>query len=222
MNTKEIENKKRTLKITKRQREIIVGTLLGDGHLESMANGTTYRLKVEHSVTQKDYVDWLYKEFSGWVRTAPRIRTRIMKPPENKIAQSVMSYGFTTYSHGALRFYAQQFYNGKKKQIPKMIKKILTPLSLAVWFMDDGSWKSARHRTFIFHTLGYARQELEVLVCVLKVKFGITAMLHKQKHRYWRLYIASDSAPLLRRYIERYVREIPSMMYKLGNTMPKK
>ena len=66
MNTKEIKNYKEKLKLTRRQREIIVGKLLGDGHLESMNNGRTYRLKIEHSLKQKEYVDWFYQEFEEW------------------------------------------------------------------------------------------------------------------------------------------------------------
>jgi hypothetical protein len=55
MNIKEIEEIKKNLKLTKKQRGIIVGLLLGDGHLETQNNGKTYRLKVEHSLEQKDY-----------------------------------------------------------------------------------------------------------------------------------------------------------------------
>lgn len=41
-------------KLTEQQREITVGLLLGDGHLETRTNGRTYRLKVEHSEEQID------------------------------------------------------------------------------------------------------------------------------------------------------------------------
>jgi len=41
-----------------------------------------------------------------------------------------------------------------------VIEKLLTPLSLAIWFMDDGSLKSTRHRTYVIHTLGYEKKEV--------------------------------------------------------------
>nr|NIQ06013.1 hypothetical protein [Candidatus Korarchaeota archaeon] len=49
MNTRTIREKKGRLALSKRQREILVGLLLGDGHLETQNNGRTFRLKVEHS-----------------------------------------------------------------------------------------------------------------------------------------------------------------------------
>lgn len=222
MHSKKIETYKKSLKLTKRQREILIGTLLGDGHLETLNNGRTFRLKIEHSIKQKEYVDWLYEELKNWTTSLPRERTKLVTLPQGTNYQST-SYGFTTYSHGALRFYAHQFYSKEgKKIIPKMISHLLTPLSLAIWFMDDGSWKSKTHHTFIFHTVGYQRAELERLLRVLDMRFAIKAILHKQKEKYWRVYINSESAERLQKYIEPYMCDISSMHYKLGNMMPKK
>lgn len=211
MNSKELEAHKLRLRLTNTQREILVGLILGDGHLETR-NGRTYRLKVEHSIKQKEYVDWLYKNFVEWINQPPKARIK------ESFGKEVDAYGFTTYSSGTLRFYAQKFYFGKNKVLPKMIGKMLTPLSLAIWFMDDGSYKSDKHRTYIIHSLGYKKEELMFVVDAFKKKFGINAGLHKQYHK-WRIYIYSDSAAKFRELIEPYV--IPEMRYKLGNTVPK-
>ena len=194
------------------QRSLLVGLLLGDGHLELQSGGREYRLKVEHGVKQKDYVDWLYEQFKDFVRTPPRIKTRIVKGITCK------SYGFTTYSYGSFRFYAQQFYVGRKKVIPKLISKMLDPRALAIWFMDDGSFKSVSHKTYIIHTHGYEKKDLERVKDVLQKKFGIIVGLHKQYDR-WRIYIMSDSATAFRNLVSAHV--IPSMRYKLGNIKPK-
>ena len=45
MRSKQIEEHKKTLKLTKKQKEILVGLILGDGHLETLNKGKTYRLK---------------------------------------------------------------------------------------------------------------------------------------------------------------------------------
>lgn len=211
MNSKKIENHKSKLRLSGLQRELIIGLILGDGHLETQ-NGLTYRLKVEHSIKQKEYVDWLYHNFSEWVNQSPRARVK------KSFDKEVTAYGFTTYSSGLLRFYAQQFYLGKKKIIPKLIKKLLSPRSIAVWFMDDGSYKSKDHRTYIIHALGYSKPELMLVIDALKKKFGINAGLHKQYDK-WRIYVYSDSAQKFRELIEPYV--IPEMKYKLDNSVPK-
>ncbi|MBU2010499.1 hypothetical protein KKG37_03370 [Patescibacteria group bacterium] len=215
MNTKEIQNKKEKLKLNKRQRDIVVGLLLGDGHLETQNNGKTYRLKVEHSLEQSDYVDWLYKEFSDWIpKEKPYIKNR-----EN----GLQSIGFTTYSHSSLRFYGQQFYSeDKKKHIPKLIKKLLSQIGIAVWYMDDGSLKSKRHKTYNIHTLGYSRKDLEILQKALQDKFKLETSLHKQKEKYLRIYIPEKSALKFTKIIKPYVENISSMKHKLVTQMPKK
>ncbi len=213
MNSKIIGEKKAQLHLTKRQREIIVGLLLGDGHLETQNGGRTYRLKVEHGVAQRAYVDWLYAELQPWIRSRPYVREH------GSFGKKIISCGFTTYSSGALRFYGQQFYDGKKKIMPRIIGKLLTPLAIAIWFMDDGSKKSNEHKTYIIHALGYAKEELDEVRKIFENKFNIAVRIHRQYER-WRIYIASESAEEFRNTIQQFI--IPSMRYKLGEQMPKK
>lgn len=211
MRSKAIQDYKKSLKINSKQRDMLVGLLLGDGHLETRDNGRTFRLKVDHSFAQREYIEWIYEEFRPWIRQDLHSKRR---------SDGRESLDFSTYSHGAFRFYAQQFYLGKKKQMPKLLNKILTPLGLAVWFMDDGSLKSSRHNTYIIHTVGWARKDLETAQKVLSAKFGIETSLHRQRDKHLRLYIKSASAGLFRRIIEPYM--VTSLRYKLGNVMPKK
>jgi len=211
MNTKEIREHKKHLKLSSRQREILVGLLLGDGHLETQDDGRTYRLKVEHGIQQSDYVLWLYTEFSNWVRQKPFRKKR-------GVTESI---GFTTYSHGSFRFYGHQFYLNRKKIIPKLIYRLLTPIGIAIWFMDDGSRKSLRHKTYNIHSIGYKKIELERIQEVLLKRFQIKTRLHRQKGRYWRIYIPSESARDFERIVVPHMRHIQSMEHKLGNAVPK-
>ena len=213
MRSKEIEEFKKNLTLTQTQRSLLVGMLLGDGHLETQNHGRTYRLKVEHSIIQKEYVAWLYEQFKDLVRTPPQEKKKILR------GKSHVSYSFSTYSLGMFRFYAQQFYDGRKKIIPKLIKKLIDPLALAIWFMDDGSYKSKKHKTYIIHALGYNKKDLELIKNVFQKKFDINIGLHKQYNK-WRIYIYSDSAEKFAKLINPYI--IPSLKYKLGNILPKK
>lgn len=223
MHSSLIEEHKKTLHLNNFQRALLVGKLLGDGHLETPDKGKTYRLKIEHSLKQKEYVDWLYEQFKVWTGQAPKIRSRQIQLPQGTSVVKE-SYGFTTYAHGALRFYAQQFYdkNGKKI-IPKLIRKLLTPTALAIWFLDDGSFKSDHHRTFIIHSHGYQKKDLQRVQEVL-MKLDIKSSLHRQNRAtgvYWRIYVLSESAHRFAEIIRKIMRFIPSMKYKLGNNTPK-
>lgn len=201
-------------KLSEKQRQIIVGLILGGGHLETQTNGRSYRIKVTHSKSQKPYlVEWLLAElkelFPGGIKKRASTRNG-----------GTQEYYISSVVHPGLRFYGQQFYKIGKKQIPPLLKKLLTPLSLAIWFMDDGSLKSKKHKTYNIHTLGYNRSDLLFVQDVLLEKFKIETSLHKQKNNTWRIYIKSSSAKKFREIIEPYV--IKTMEYKLGNTNAQK
>lgn len=199
--------------LTQAQRDLLVGLLLGDGHLETQTRGRTFRLKVEHTESQADYVAWLFDSFKSVCDQAEVYR--------RERTDGRVSVGFTTRASGTFRFYAQQFYVVQKKRVPPLIHKMLTPLGLAVWFMDDGSRKSKRHNTYNIHTLAYSKADLMRVQETLIALFGIHSTLHKQRNNSWRLYIGATSAPEFTRLIEPYVQMIPSMRKKLVNAMPK-
>jgi len=180
---------------------------LGDGHLETQNGGRTYRLKIEHTFWQKEYTDWLYQIFKDWVLTAPQEKKQIVKGIEYK------KYWFSTLSHGAFRFYAQQFYRNKRKVLPKSIGKWLAPIAMAVWFMDDGLIKSKRHQALILNTQGFTKIEVLKLIKILKDRFNIEAQTRKQRDLY-QLLIAGQSARKFKNIVDPYL--LPSMRYKLG------
>jgi len=214
MNTNKIKEIKKKLKLNKKQKEIIMGSLLGDGHLETQNYGKTYRLKIEQSFSHKDYVDWLYSN----------LKDLILTPPKKKIKESfgkrIVNYSFSTLSLVNFRFFACQFYKNNKKEIPKLIKKWLTPLSMAVWFMDDGQIKSKKHRALLINTQCFSKKELFQLQKALKEKFNVITTLKKEPTG-WRLYFVSETVDIFIKLI--YPHIISSMRYKLGiNIMPKR
>lgn len=214
MNTNEIKKIKKKLKLNKRQKEIVMGLMLGDGHLETQDQGKTYRLKIEQTIRHKEYVDWLYNNLKDFVLT----------PPKEKIKESfgkeIVNYGFSTLSVGNFRFFAQQFYGNNGKEIPKLIRRWLTPLSMAVWFMDDGQIKSKKHRALLINTQCFSKKDLVKLQEALKEKFSVITTLKKEPTG-WRLYFIAETVNVFVKLISPHI--LPSMRYKLGiNIMPKR
>lgn len=211
MNTKEIRELKKQMRLSKRQRELIVGLLLGDGHLETQDKGRTYRLKVEHCAAQRDYLVWLADEFQDWLLSGWYEKQRKGKTV----------YGFTTVSHSAFRFYAKQFYQDEKKRVPPLIKRLISPLSLAIWFLDDGSAKSSKHKSLVIHSLGYSKADL-VLVQTALESLGIQSSQHKQRNGSFRLYFPYESAQVIANFVRPLLSELPLFAYKVENIKPKK
>lgn len=205
MNSKKIQKYKQTLKLSDIQREIIVGKLLGDGHLESR-DGIMWRLKIEHSIKQQEYVDWLYQKFRKWVLSEPLVKNKAVRE------KSYQNIGFSTVSHIKLRYYGNIFYKEGKKIIPKNIKTLLSPLSMAVWFMDDGSNKSKHHKSLILNTQSFEKKDLLFLQSKMIEKFAVNCSLRKQKEGY-QIEIKAHDAQKFAKIICKHI--LPSMMYKL-------
>lgn len=206
MNTKELEAYKKKLKLSREQREILVGLLLGDAHLETQNGGRTYRLKIEYAVSKKEYCQHIYELFKEWVLTPPREKQ--VKSNE----QLSVNIAFSTLSHGAFRFYAQQFYKEGRKVVPPIINKLLTPISLAYWFMDDGSIKSNQSKGVIFNTQGFKEQDVDRLIEVLKSKWGLNTWKRKQKDG-TQIYVSGYDLDKFLNLVGNLIH--PSMRYKI-------
>ncbi len=210
MRSRVIEEYKKRLFLNKKQREILIGLLLGDGHLEKLYTSTLSRLKIEHSYIQKDYVDWLYKEFKNWVRTKPKIRK--MK----RWGKMGKNYRFSTYGHKLLGEFRTRFYNGKEKIVPNNLEKDITSLGLAIWFMDDGSIKSINHKGIFLNTQGFKESSIIILQKMLESKFKITSTTRKDKNGS-QIYLGGEAGERFIALIKPHI--ISSMEYKIPRVL---
>lgn len=206
MYSRSLEAYKKSLVVTKHQRDILIGLLLGDGCLEVLPKGDSARLKLEYSGKQKAYVDWLYETFQSWTHSKPKQKIT------HAFGKTYTKYWFTTLSSPIFKEYFDLFYRDHRKVIPSTIGELLTPIGLAVWFMDDGSTKSKESRGRILCTHAFSQKEVLLLCDVLKEKFFLEATPRKQKDG-TEIYISGHSSTQLRNLIEPYV--VSSMRYKL-------
>lgn len=195
-----------TYKITPKQKQIIIGELLGDGCIET-ANGRTFRLKIEHSYKQQEYVDWLYAELENLASAPPKVKLQTVRGKEYK------KYWFNTAYSASYRFYYHQFYPAGKKVVPKLIHRWLTPLTLAIWYMDDGSIKSKVPKAKILKTQGFDLNSLKLLQTALLRNFSIKTILRQQKEGK-QIYILASEVKRFETIIKPYVLEC--FNYKLG------
>lgn len=122
------------MKLSKTQKEIIYGLVLGDGFLQPTGRKNA-RLRIEHSAKQKEYIDWLYRQLPNIFAAKPRLITR----PHPLTKKTYYYYRLQSNSSPILGKLREQFYQGNKKIIPEKISYYLkSPLTLAVWYMDDG------------------------------------------------------------------------------------
>jgi hypothetical protein len=156
-------------KLTREQKEILFGILLGDAHLETQNQGISFRLKLEQSKKHEPYLNHLYGVFQNYVTTPPK--KRII---EQITGNQTINVRFSTISTVKFRFFGKQFYKNTKKIVPKLIHHWLTPRGLAYWYMDDGSMKSIQHKAVLLNTQNFSHAEVLHLCEVLHKTFNLS------------------------------------------------
>ena len=118
--------------LTQRQREIIYGSMMGDAKKFAPAS-----VGFGHGPKQKSYLEWKYEELRP-LATEQGIKE--YSSYDKRSGNLSFSYRFYTYSNTELEEINKLFYSGleQKKEVSTKILSNLTPLSIAVWFMDDG------------------------------------------------------------------------------------
>lgn len=192
--------------LTKQQKDVLIGTLLGDGCLE--LNGTKVRLRIDHSDKQREYVEWKHKIFANIAANKPRA-VNVLDRRTKKIYNHCC---FDTLSKTLFAEYRQLFYKSGDKIVPPNIEKFLkNRLSLAVWFMDDG-YKRRDCRGLHVNTQSYCLEEQRILQNCLKKNFKIDTSIHRQSGKY-KLYVPAKGSKRFCNLIAQHI--VPSMRYKL-------
>lgn len=193
---------KKSFRLSKIQRGVLVGTVLGDGKLQF--RGKHCRLHIKHSLEQLPLVEYKRMIFDNIASMGVRKFQQI-------VGEGVYNFAeFVTLTHPEFTEYYYMFYPSSKKIVPGKIAQLLTdPLSLAVWFMDDGSadYAGASIQTHSFSEMG-----VDKLMDAIKLNFGIrvTRRINKGK---WIIYFPKASMAKLNSVIGEYLLE--KFRYKL-------
>ncbi|HEV2811004.1 MAG TPA: recombinase RecA, partial [Acidimicrobiales bacterium] len=113
-------------KLSSFQWEVLLGGLMGDGALSSTKSGHGARLRFGHGAKQAEYCDWKASLFAN-IGSSRSVNAKSAVfhdlPPQPELAE--------------LR---RAVYVDGKKVLNHDYLKQLTPLSLAIWYMDDGGF----------------------------------------------------------------------------------
>ena len=171
-------------------KDLILGSLLGDGSIKIHSGYRNARFSFRHSVKQKDYFFWKIenlKEISGekcwWRQKGGFSNSEVLRYQSNALSTLSELY-YLTHPGGNLRI--------RRRWLNK-----LSPLSLAVWWLDDGSI-IANGRKGVICTDAFSEEENKLLKHYLLKVWGVKSTLGKvkriyqEKERiYWRLWLRS-------------------------------
>lgn len=191
-----------------RIKEILIGLTLGDGYITPFVGASKRsRMEVKGDNRYLLYLQWLRRELEP-------LGVSELKPKKNYHQHRF--YTKTLEEIGKLR---TLFYSNGKKVIPRNIKKFFnSPLTLAVWYQDDGTLdcRSKDHYNSLFATHCFSYNECAALANTLRENLYLEVRVYKCQMRgilRFRLYITSSSMERFISLVRPYIT--PCFAYKI-------
>lgn len=203
------------LNVKSKEGEALIGLLLGDGWLsrnKHKKTGVLYntRFGFSQSVVNTDYFNFVYNIFKPYCQSLPMHFSRF-----SKLTGPYSGYAFQTLVFPCINFYHDLFYKQGKKHVPSNIEEYLTPIGLAFWIQDDGTFH-IRDKILTLCTDSYSEEEVTLLMEVLKKKFNLKCR-KERKGTCYRIIIVKSSIDSVKNLVLEHFD--PSMYYKLGVTV---
>ena len=192
---------------------IILGSVLGDGSLKIYTPYRNARFSFRHSVNKKDYFFWKaeqIKEVSGtsdhWLQKADGYGGEKLR------YQSIATESLTELY--------RLTHDGGRIKIRRTWLNQLTPLSLATWWLDDGSL-IVNSRRGVFCTDPFTLEEQKLLQRYLQVVWNVRVNIAKtfrmyegRRIEYYRLWLRSSEE------LQKFLRIILPHV-KIASMLPK-
>lgn len=194
-------------KLNNKEFELVVGTVLGDGHLVNPKKNGESQLYLGHSVKQKSYIEWKHSELKRF--TGCKIYP--LRHTLNN-GKTYITLNFLTRKSHVFTEIRNHFYKSNIKTLDfEWLKDNLTTLGLSVWYMDDGY--NYPDKGCEISSQCFTKQENKQLLKLLKEKFGIVANLRRIKNKRCKIYIRKQDKQHFFTLIRKWI--IPSMSYKV-------
>jgi len=204
---RKLSSKARTLiaksALTQGQKELVFGTLLGDGCVRYFGKTAQYpKLTIMHGREQEGYIRW----------KAVRLEPFAVVYPTCNVSRNV--FMLNTYPHPDFVRFREMFYEKGSKGVPEELS-LLTPFAIAVWYCDDGYAAKAALCTHSFDVRSCRR-----LATIFKERYGIAADISayrdiRRKVVYPEIRFKGVAAKQLHALIDPYIPDC--MAYKRGH-----
>src|SRR3989344_458126 len=157
------------MELSIRQQDILHGMILGDAYLQKTGSQNA-RLRLEHSSKQQAYLDWKYSELEHIFQSEPQLLQRV-HPTSHRTYEYVRLQSYASAFLGSVR---SRFYSeAGKKILPYELNEVLSsPLTIAVWYMDDGYYDT-RDKSAHIYVQAFEPLEIQRLLDAFEHCWGI-------------------------------------------------
>lgn len=187
--------------LTELEKEVLIGTVIGDGCLFKATPNSQYRMNLAHSLKQKEYFMKKYEILKRVVSCQPKERTWTDKRTNNEYSE----IRFQTRVDPLFTDLSSIWYEDKKI-IPYDELMNFGETTLAVKYFDDGWFK----QSCTFSMCDYTLQDIDAFRAWLKDKFNIETTMHKRKN----VYVLSKSREEFINLVKPFATS--DVLYKLG------
>lgn len=205
----------------------MIGMLYGDGHLSKGKYAKNYNLGCTHNPKQYDYLIWKMNTISEtlgkkyWVRTKKSHFGGKAITEKNKGKEYLMYVG-TMGTHTLVTKMHNLMYNSDNKKIATLdILRLLTPIGLAIWYMDDGNLAYKKNpdgticsREVSLHIEGLDYKSQNCVQQYFQEDLGLDARLHKARDSR-KLWMNTTNSKKFIEIVKPYVELIDCMRYKI-------
>ena len=198
-----ITNYKNKIPFTQEEYDVIIGGLLGDTWIGFPKAAKNCCGSFIHKLEHEEYVYYKYN-FLKRRCSAPAIHNKYDKRSNRQYQQAFCKIASTPL----LNPIYSAFYVDGRKTVPVEYINKLSPLGIAIWFMDDGASDGSGYK---FSVDCFTENEIETLQEMLLKKYNIITT--KQINQNKVIHVRSVSAPTFKKLIEPYVCDC--MKYKL-------
>ena len=202
-------------KFNKESRNLLIGMLLGDGTISS-----NYVYKIAHCEEQKDYLEWKVKQLNEHGIRNNGIKSYIKTKGYNI---GVPVYYTQLNIIPFIKVLRRVVYKNKKIIGNRKLLNRLSPLELAIWYMDDGHINIRKDKTgrpmgfYIKISTCLPKEEVQTIINYFKEVWNVNFyMFHegKQKDSY-SLCCGTQEGLKFIKIVEPYVSQVPSMIHKI-------
>jgi len=225
----------------------VMGMILGDGCLNRfrlMSKGPEGRfkkgplwnrteLRIAHKADHREYLDWKISLINAYI-------DGVSIYDKSKIINGKTFLGYDAYIKHRKNFHYlyKQFYvggrlstgnriTGAKKVVKQRILNRLSPLSIAIWYMDDGSLHTYKrgesvYRTLSLHTDGFTKDECIMIsnyfLDKYNIKFNVNHNSTTSKDKDYGYKLRCHKKEDINRFIDIvkfFVEDVKCMNYKL-------
>lgn len=194
-------------------RKLLLGTMLGDSSIRTRSKKKAHLVMV-HSNSQFNYLIWKAKKLVPLVGKfdVDEREVRLRGRGTGKFRTQLRSLSSKYLKHIYDDFYFER--EGKtKKEVHKNILNRLTPISIAVWYGDDGNLHP--RGSVKIATCGFSKKEVDLICSFLLSKYGFRFAPVDLGNGYLEIKANKEDSVKFLNLVRPYLWEVEDIRYKL-------